>query len=206
VDTEDFRPRDRGAAREVLGVPQDARVVLFVAEPITRRVKGFSLLAQALEGLGHLTNLLLISVGSGSPPAEVSVPHMRLGYIGSERILSLVYSVADVFVMPSLREAFGLTALEATACGIPVVGFDVGGVPQVVRAGVTGLLVPPEDVVALRAAIGELLQDPARRADMAANCRRLAVEEYSIKVQAQQYAELYDKIVPGADTTVRGGW
>ena len=64
-----------------------------------------------------------------------------------------------------------------------------------VRPGVTGWVVPPQDVGALRAAIRALLEDPAKRAEMAANCRRLAVEEYALEVQARRYIELYETIL-----------
>src|SRR5262249_21613664 len=136
-------------------------------------------------------------VGRDAPAVEAQIPHLPLGYLGNERMRSLVYSAADVFVMPSVQEAFGQTALEAIACGIPVVGFTVGGIPDIVRPGVTGLLVPTLDVGALRAAIRALLQDPARRVEMAANCRRIAVGEYALEVQARRYIELYEMILAG---------
>jgi glycosyltransferase involved in cell wall biosynthesis len=191
LDTEDFSPRDQVMARGTLGIPQDARVVLFVAEPIIRRIKGFALLAQALNGLDDLANLLLLCVGSGRLPAGVQLPHLHLGYIRNNRLRALVYSAADVFVIPSLQENFPLTALEALACGTPIVGFAVGGIPEIVRAGSTGLLVPAQDVAALRVTIQDLLQDPARRAQMASDCRRIAVAEYGLEGQVQRYLELY---------------
>jgi glycosyltransferase involved in cell wall biosynthesis len=197
LDTEVFCPRDRRGAREALGISPDALVVLFVASLISQPIKGFALLAQALNGLGDLTNLLLVSVGRDTPSVEVQIPHLPLGYLGNERLRSLVYSAADVFVMPSVQEAFGQTALEAIACGTPVVGFGVGGIPDMVRPGITGLLVPALDVNTLRAAIRALLQNPARRAEMAANCRRIAVEEYALEVQARRYIELYEMILAG---------
>jgi glycosyltransferase involved in cell wall biosynthesis len=198
LDTEVFCPRDRRGAREVLGIPSDALVLLFMASVISQPLKGFALLAEALNGLGHLPNLLLLSAGSGTPPVDVQIPHLRLGHVKNERLLPLVYSAADVFVMPSLQEAFSQTALEATACGTPVVGFAVGGIPDMVRPGVTGLVVPPQDVGALRAAIRALLLDSAKRAEMAANCRRLAVEEYALDVQAKRYVDLYQTVLESA--------
>jgi glycosyltransferase involved in cell wall biosynthesis len=147
-----------------------------------------------------MPNLLLVSVGSGQPPVRVDVPHLHLGQIGLERLLSLVYSAADVLVIPSLQEAFGLTALEATACGTPVIGFAVGGIVDTVRPGITGLLVPPRDVTALRDAIRDLLQDPARRGEMAVNCRRIAVEQYALEIQAQRYIEFYRTILTRQDS------
>ncbi len=197
LDTEVFRSRDRRVARDALGIPQDASVVLFVAGSISEPLKGFALLAQALNELDGPTNLLLISVGRGQPPVEVRIPHLQLGYLGNERFLSLVYSAADVFVIPSLQDNLPQTVLEATACGTPVIGFAVGGIPDMVRPGVTGLLVPARDVMALRAAIRDLLQDPTKRTQMAANCRRLAVEEYALEVQAKRYVELYETILAG---------
>src|SRR5262249_48537570 len=142
-----------------------------------------------------LPNLFLVSVGRGQPPVEVQIPHLPLGYVASERLLPLIYSAADIFVIPSLHDNLPQTVLEATACGTPVVGFAVGGVPDMVRPSVTGLVVPAQDVGALRAAIRALLQDPARRAEMAANCRRIAVEEYALEVQARRYVELYEEIL-----------
>ena len=195
LDTEDFCPRHRTVAREILGISPTARVLLFVAEPITRRAKGFALLVQALSGMGEVPNLLLVSVGSGKPPAEVKIPHLRLGHIGNDRLLSQVYSAADVLVIPSLQDNLPQTPLEAMACGTPVIGFAVGGIPDVVRPGVTGVLVPPGDTTALRDAIWDLLRDPGRREEMATNCRRMAVKEYALEVQAQRYVELYETIL-----------
>jgi glycosyltransferase involved in cell wall biosynthesis len=195
LDTEVFRPRDRRAAREVLGIPSTAFVVLFVAGSISHPLKGFALLAKALNGLRDQRDLLLVSVGGGAPPVEVQVPHLRLGHIGSDHLLPLVYSAADVFVIPSVDDNLPQTVLEATACGTPVVGFAVGGIPDMVRPGVTGWLVPPQDVDALRAAICALQQDPAKQAEMADNCRGIAVQEYALEVQARRHVELYQTML-----------
>jgi glycosyltransferase involved in cell wall biosynthesis len=78
------------------------------------------------------------------------------------------------------------------ACGTPVVGFNVGGIPDMVRPGITGLLAPVGDVVRLRAAIVELLRCPAKRAAMATACRRIVMEEYTLAKQVQRYVELYN--------------
>ncbi len=209
LDTEVFRPRDRWVAREALGIPSDASVILFIAGLLSQPFKGFALLAEALNGLGDLSNLLLVSVGRGTPTVEIRIPHLPLGHVATERCLSLIYSAADVFVIPSLHDNLPQTVLEAIACGTPVVGFEVGGIPDMVRPGVTGLVVPARDVSALRAAIRTLLQDPVQRAAMSANCRRIAMQEYALEVQARRYVGLYEEIlswnppvrkVPGASS------
>lgn len=195
LDTDVFSPRDRCLARDALEVPEEAGVVLFAAASVGNRRKGFALLAQALTSLNDLSNLFLISLGRGRPIVDSKIPHLHLGHIENDRLLSLVYSAADVFVIPSLQEAFGQTALEAMACGTPAVGFAIGGIPDMVRPGITGLLAPPEDVAALGVAIVELLRDAGRRVEMSDNCRRIAVKEYSLEAQAQRYVELYEKVL-----------
>lgn len=198
LDTEVFRPRDRACARDALGIAHDARVALFVGDPVERPEKGFVLLARALEAVREVPDLLLVSAGSGRAPCPVSVPHVRLGRVGSEWVLSLAYSAADICVIPSVQDNFPYAALESLACGTPVVAFAVGGIPEIVRPGVTGLLAPPRDVGALGAAIHELLRQPARRAEMAAQCRRVAVDEYRLDLQAQRYLALYERILEDA--------
>lgn len=193
IDTEIFQPRDKNFARDILSIPRDAKVVLFVAEPITRSIKNFSRLAECLEGL-DLPNLLLVSAGGGKPAAEVRVPYLSLGSIQNERLLSLAYSAADVFVLPSRQESFGLSIVEAMACGTPGIAFAVGGIPDIIRPGVTGELVPTQDFTSLRSSISNLLKNP-RTADFSATCRKVALEEYSIGVMAKRHVDLYESMI-----------
>jgi glycosyltransferase involved in cell wall biosynthesis len=176
-------------------VPQDASIIFFCADWMGSRRKGFPQLAEALVGLEKLNDLFLISLGSHIPPLDIPIPHLHLGPIHNDRFLSLVYSAADLFVISSLQDNLPNTVLEAMACGTPVIGFAVGGIPDMVRPGKTGLLVPPSDVVALRAAIVQLLEDHSARKEMAVNCRRIAVEEYSLALQARRYSEIYKSLL-----------
>jgi len=197
LDTGIFVPRERDVARAALGIPQNAHVVLFVSDSTVNRRKGFPLLNQALAGLSDLTNPFLISLGRGAPRLEAPISHAHLGHIGNDRLLALVYSAADLFVIPSLQDNLPNTVLESFACGTPVVGFNTGGIPDMVRSGVTGMLAEAENTEALRDAIAKLLQNPAKRAEMSANCRRVAVEEYALEVQARRYVELYEAMIDG---------
>jgi glycosyltransferase involved in cell wall biosynthesis len=107
-------------------------------------------------------------------------------------MLPLVYSAADVFVMPSLQEAFGYTTIEAMACGTPVIGFDTGGTSDMIQPGRTGVLVPVGDVDALRRAIADLLADREALEAMSATCRQVVLEHYTIEKQTRRYLELYE--------------
>jgi glycosyltransferase involved in cell wall biosynthesis len=193
VDTTVFAPRDPATARGVLGLPGAARVVVFVADDVSQPRKGLALLVEALAGVAS-RDLCLVSIGSGRPAlGETGIPHRHLGRV-EHRWLSLVYSAADLYVFPSLQDNLPSTVLEAMACGVPVVGFGVGGVSEMVRHGETGLVVEPGRVEALGSAIGELLDDTGRRRAMAEACRRVVEAEYSLERQVQRYSELYESI------------
>ncbi len=195
LDLDDFSPRDPHFAREVLGLPRDAKVILFVAASVDNRRKGFTYLEQALAGLKHLPDLYLASVGHGKAAIAAPISYLHLGRTDNDRLLSLIYSAADLFVIPSLEDNLPNTVLESLGCGTPVVGFKVGGIPEMVQSGVTGLLAPVGEVDSLRAAILELLENPAKRREMAANCRRIALKEYSRELMARNFSQLYQRIV-----------
>ena len=194
LDTTEFAPRDKGFSRDTLGVPGEARVVLFVADSAANKRKGFDHLAAALAGMSDEPNLFLLSVGGGKPNVP-NLPQLHLGKISHDRMLSVIYSAADVFVIPSLQESFGQTITEAMACGTPVVGFDTGGIPDLVRPGVTGELAKVCDAFALREAIRRVLNNRETWSQLSANCRRVAVEEYSLELQATRYERLYRTIL-----------
>lgn len=195
VDLEVFLPHDPNQSRLELNLPLDKKIILFVANAVKIMHKGFEILVRALEQLGNSEGILLVSLGSGKPVMDASVPHLHLGHFRDNHQIAKVYSAADIFVIPSLQDNLPNTVLESLACGTPVIGFDVGGIPDMVRPGVTGLLVPPKDEESLGDAIQTLLQNDALRAQMSENCRRIAVNEYALDIQAKRYIELYQEVL-----------
>jgi glycosyltransferase involved in cell wall biosynthesis len=195
LDTEVFAPRNRYAAREVLGIPQEVRVILFVADGISVPRKGLHLLTEALSAMEGSSRPFLVALGPGQAPLSKELPLLQLESASNDRFLSSVYSAADLFVAPSLQDNLPCTVLESMACSTPVVGFAVGGIPDLVRPGLTGLLAKPRDSGDLRRAILELLSDRDRLKDMAATCRKVACEEYSLEIQAKRYAALYQQML-----------
>jgi glycosyltransferase involved in cell wall biosynthesis len=195
LDIDDFAPRDRAAARDVLGIPQDASVILFVADVVDNRRKGFTLLAQVLTRCAaSVDRLWLLSVGHNRPELSGEVRGSHLGYVNNDRFLSLAYSAADLFVIPSLQDNLPNTVMEAMACGTPVVGFDVGGIRDMVRDGVTGSLVNAGDTEGLRDSVVALLKSPPTRQKMSEHARQIAIAEYPLRRQAQRYSELYKEL------------
>jgi len=191
----DFAPRNQKYAREAIGNALDSKVVLFVANNVSTRRKGFTYLLEALKSIKSHRNLQLISIGGRNPEIAGQAEHVHLGNIESDHLLSVLYSAASLFVIPSIQDNLPNTVMESLACGTPVVGFNTGGIPDMVKEGVTGLLAPAQNVDALRDAIVSLLEDEERRKKMSVNCRRLAVEEYDSSVQAIRYLELYKEIL-----------
>ena len=194
-----FDGLQRVFSREVVGIPQDAAVILFVADwPAVHR-KGISVLVDAVNELRYWPNLLLVSVGHDVPVLDgaLACAHRHLGRVDNDHFLSMIYSAADVFAIPSRQDNLPNTVLEAMACGTPVVGFEVGGITDMVRPGMTGLLAPAHDPAAFGEALAQILRDDEKRAEMSATCRRVAVEEYSLSIQAQRYVDLYQRVCSG---------
>lgn len=170
VDQELFRPRDRAASRERIGLPLDRPIVLLVGRAVP--LKGGEVLLRGLAGIAAERRPDTIVVGGetgGEAQARLLELARALGvaeavrFVGSVRQeeLTFYYGAADIVAAPSHYESYGLAALEAQACGRAVVASRVGGLPSVVREGVTGLLTTPGDSEALGAAILRLLEDPA---------------------------------------------
>jgi glycosyltransferase involved in cell wall biosynthesis len=207
LDTKIFKPRERRAAREALGLAPDATYILFASYFSKDSYKGFPKLLEALHRIQIIPGLsgLTVGLGDSEPTRRSPIPIQSLGFIGSEEHMSLVYCAADIFVLPSAQDNFPNTALEALACGIPTVAFHVGGIPEIVRNGQTGLTVSPGDSAALARAMDELLAGGERRAAMSSECRRVALEEYSLEVQASRYCELYEELRARASAIGRVG-
>ena len=195
LSTEIFQPRDRAKARERFGIPAGAKVVLFVADIAREKRKGLSLLFNALRALTHFNDLYLVMLGKDVENVVFHVPCIQVDFIEDEEAMSYLYSVADVLAVPSIQDNFPNTILEALSCGVPSVAFRVGGIPEIVRDSVTGVTVSPENSGALAAAIEGLLRAPEQRAEISANCRQVAVAEYSSELQATRYMELYQTLL-----------
>ncbi len=104
-------------------------------------------------------------------------------------------SCFDIFVHPALAEGLGVAALKAAAAGVPVVGFEAGGLVEAVEHGRTGILVPPEDAGALRDAIATLMDDEALRCGLGLAGKKRMQEEFSIATMAEEHVALYESVI-----------
>ena len=144
-------------------------------------------------GLAADADLVLFGV-AGQGPVHGFGTHW-MGMIDSEASMSLLYSACDVFALPSLQDNFPNTLAEAMACGLPAVGSDTGGIPDLIRHGETGLLAAPGNAAQLAQQLERLLRDAALRARLGA-AARLAVETAcDERAAGARYAEIYKQAV-----------
>ncbi|MDJ0712631.1 MAG: glycosyltransferase family 4 protein [Prochloraceae cyanobacterium] len=195
IDTEVYQPLDPILCRQVLNISPEKKVLMFVAHNLNDRRKGRDLLKTALTNLPDTLkqDLLLLTIGNGGETiAEtVGIKTLNLGYVSGDRLKVIAYSASDLFVFPTRADNLPLVLQESMACGRPMVSFNVGGVSDLVRHGTTGYLAKLEDAEDFSQAILQLLEDDRLRETMSQNCRQIAIEEYSVELQAQRYIELY---------------
>jgi glycosyltransferase involved in cell wall biosynthesis len=162
------------------------------------RQKGFDVFVRALASLDGVTGVI---VGDGEERESVETLAVRLGV--EERVLiegwhddpRSYLSTFDVYCLPSRFEGFPLAVVEAMLAGLPIVAADVGSVSEAIRDGETGLLVPPEDPVALASAIRRLLDDRRLAAQLGERARALATEQFTAEHMARAYEDLYEEIL-----------
>jgi len=204
VDTELFQPMPRATAKDLLELPSDPLLV-YVGR--LQPIKGLETLLEAMTLVMPATRLMVIG-GDADEPENGHAAYLRervsalalaerVRFLGAQpqRRLQLFYAAADATVMPSYYESFGMVALEAMACGSPVVASRVGGLTTTVQDRVTGLLVPEGDPSALAAALDTLLGDTALESRLAAQAQRWAAE-HRWPCVAEAVCRLYSELRP----------
>jgi len=137
--------------------------------------------------------IVLIIIGSGDIKNESEIPVrvFKSGYICEEEKLLDLYQAADIMVLPTLAENLPNTILESMSCGTPVVAFNIGGIPEVVKHLETGYLVEYKNVSDLAKGIDLLLTDSVLSNSMGLNCRRFVENNFSLNKEIQEYINLY---------------
>lgn len=196
------RPADR-VLRETLGISADAQVVGVVANLI--HYKGHRILLEACRRVRAVrpdVRVLLIGDGPCRVELEQRAVALELGdmvrFLGSRRDIPELLAEIDLAALPSLEEGFPNAVLEAMAAGKPVVASRVGGVPEAVVDGATGLLVPPGEPESLAGAILALLDDPRRAEAMGRAGRQRVVERFGMARMVEETQTIYEELLRGA--------
>lgn len=220
-DAGELAPMDRDEACREMGWDADAFTILQLGRMVPR--KGVDNVIRALGVLRRshgIDGKLYVVGGNSTEPNERATPEIgRLRAVADEagvsdlvafvgrrgrESLRACYGASDVFVTTPWYEPFGITPVEAMACGRPVIGADVGGIRSTVKHGETGLLVPPNDPVALALGLARLARDPVLRRQMGLAGKRRAEQCFTWRQVARDLAQVYDRLSP-APRVVRSG-
>jgi glycosyltransferase involved in cell wall biosynthesis len=199
VDTAVFRLADKAEARAKLGLPGDRRIVLFSGRALSESAyKGFAAFADAVRIVAARPDgedVLFLALGSDAPSTRLGRAELRhVPFTADTAEVARYYQAADLYVHPARAENLPLAILEAMACGAPVVASDVGGIPEIIEDGRSGLLAKPDDAVALADAIVGLLGDDARREAFSAAASRRVTERFTLEQQADAYLDWYREL------------
>ena len=204
VDTRVFKPADRSAARRELGLPDDALIAVFAARGLaSSQFKGFGTFSDALALLGDSeprARTMFVALGAETPARRVgSTELVGTPFLSDPARVARYLQAADIYVHPSLAENLPLAIIEAMACGAPVVASDVGGIPELVVHGETGLLVPAAEPRSLADAIDALLRDSDRRLKMGEAAVARVQARFTLSAQVDAYLSWYGELLEDRD-------
>jgi glycosyltransferase involved in cell wall biosynthesis len=201
VDLDIFAPGDKSSARAMLNLPQDARILLFSASSIRKNdFKDYDTMRAAVKVVAEKTEnerVIFLALGEDGPPEPLS-PQVEIRFVPFVSDLNLIadyYRAADVYIHAARADTFPNAVLESLACGTPVIGSDVGGIPEEVNHEKSGMLVPVGDAAAMAAGIIRLLEDDGLRASMGQNAASDARHRFDLSRQIDAHLNWYAEIV-----------
>ncbi len=199
IDTHVYRPSDKVRARQTLNLPADGHVILFVSQRVTNPYKGMRFLVEACRLLAsehqdRFNNTVVAILGGHAEEIASQLPFRTcpLGYVNDEHRIATVYNAADVFVLPSLSENLPNTIMEAMACGVPCVGFRVGGIPEEIEHKETGYVADYCSSEDLARGLFYVLEE-ADAGQLSRNCVHKVAQCYSQQSVASRYIEVYNE-------------
>lgn len=193
IDTKKYCPMNKYSIRKELNLPSDKQIVLFAAAKVSDKRKGIDYFIEAANLLAKRGKANILFLVAGSDGAEISA-HMpyssyNMGYVDSDKMVEL-YNAADLFVTPSLQDNLPNTIMESMACGTPCVGFDIGGIPEMIQHKGTGYVASYKDAEDLANGIVWVL-DEADGETLSSNSREFVINNYSQSNVINRYIDLY---------------
>ena len=196
INMDVFHPEDKALARQSLGLPSDRRLLLFGSQRITDERKGFKYLVEACEHIHRnypewTDKIGIVVVGAKSETIDSMLPFpvYAVDYVSDEKSMVEIYNAVDLYVTPSLQDNLPNTIVESMACGVPCVGFRVGGIPEMIDHEKNGYVAQYKDAVDFANGILWSLGDSYD--DLCTKAYEKAVATYSEKRVAEKYKEIY---------------
>lgn len=204
IDTHTFQPIDKKKAREEEGLPTDKRLILFVSQRVTDERKGMRYFVEAVNKLADTypamkgtTGVAILGGHAEEIESMLKLPVYPLGYVNNEQRIVHIYNTADVFVLPSLEDNLPNTLMEAMACGVPCVGFNVGGIPEMIDHQQNGFVAKERDADELAKGIHWVLEE-GNYEQLQQQCLHKVKTCYSQQHVAHRYIELYEQLLAKA--------
>ena len=193
IDTHIYNNRcNKQEARQRLGLPADKKLILFVSQRVTNRNKGMDYLMEACDMLKDLPQLGVVILGGHAEEVTTQLPTFPLGYVNDEHRIVDVYNAVDVFVLPSLSENLPNTIMEAMACGVPCVGFRVGGIPEEIDHKQNGYVADYRSAEDLARGIRWILTE-ADYESLSQHAVQKVAQTYSQQSVALKYLDIYQQ-------------
>ncbi len=200
IDTHIYTPKDKQQARQRVGLPTEGRIILFASQRVTNRNKGMGYLLEACRLLAEQypekkEDITVAILGGHAEEIEGQLPFRTcpLGYVNDEQRIVDIYNAADVFVLPSLSENLPNTLMEAMACGVPSVGFRIGGIPEEIDHQQNGYVADYCSSEDLARGIWWTLYEADHEAVRKA-CLQKVAHNYSQQSVANRYLEVYESL------------
>ena len=200
IDTHIYTPKDKQQARQRVGLPTEGRIILFASQRVTNRNKGMGYLLEACRLLAEQypekkEDITVAILGGHAEEIEGQLPFRTcpLGYVNDEQRIVDIYNAADVFVLPSLSENLPNTIMEAMACGVPSVGFRIGGIPEEIDHQQNGYVADYCSSEDLARGIWWTLYEADHEAVRKA-CLQKVAHNYSQQSVANRYLEVYESL------------
>lgn len=201
VDVDLFKPHNKEFSRRVFNLPEEKKIILFLCENLGSFHKGFDLFEEAIRSFPPSKDFLFVAVGDNFPTTTtttteyINVKHINK--INDERLMSILYSAAELLVLPSREENLPNVMLESLCCGTPVLSFALGGMLDVIKPNLNGLIAEEVSSKSLFDEINSFLINPPYFDPQ--KIRIDAVEKFTLKRQALKYKELYQNILQEKD-------
>jgi glycosyltransferase involved in cell wall biosynthesis len=190
IDTGKYFPSDKTEAKQKLGLPTDKRIILFAAVKASDKRKGMNYLIEAGKRINNKEVLFLIAGTNGDEIAR-QLPGLSVnaGFVASDKMPDF-YNAADVFVTPSLQDNLPNTLMEAMSCGTPCVGFNTGGIPEMIDHGKNGYVAEYRNAVDLANGLKWTLFEADSRL-LSENAREKVLSEYAEEIIVNRYLTIY---------------
>ena len=196
-----FKPRDKAIARERLNLPTDKKLLLFGSVKTTDKRKGIHYLVEACQILASTQpefckNLSVVILGKQSELYESLFPFpiYSMGYVNNEKQLTDIYNAVDLYVTPSLQDNLPNTIMEAMACGVPCVGFNVGGIPEMIDHLHNGYVADYKSAEDFANGIHWTL-DESEYPSLSEEAFRKVTSSYSESAVARKYIDIYNSLI-----------